>query len=166
MTEDASDTGGGGDDMMIIDTMGDTPVAQCPAGYTMISGGQAGHMYMVLTTARTWQQQEDECQLTTLSSHLATPDDTGELTAIDTLVDAASNETTYWVGVTDMEPPSNLEGNFYSILGTVQTFLPWLAPAPDNAGPGEDCVESIVTLHMFNDARCGFDRIAVCECAP
>jgi hypothetical protein len=101
-----------------------------------------------------------------MKSHLATPDDIGELTAIDTFVDAASNEITYWVGVTDMEPPSDAEGTFYSILGTVQTFLPWLAPAPDDAGPGEDCVEAIIPTHQFNDARCGFNRIAVCECAP
>jgi len=151
--------------MPMTDTMPDTPIASCPIGYATITGGNAGHMYKKVTAAETWAMQESDCAATFPGkAHLAVPDDLTELTALDTLM--GNGVTVYWVGVTDSMPPSTAEGTFYNVLGVAQTFLPWDPPAPDDAGPGEDCVEALQATHEFNDQRCNFTRPAVCECAP
>ena len=151
-----------GVDMQITDgATTDTPMAQCPAGYVALAGGNAGHLYKVLTTAANWDTQEVECQLTTLKSHLAVPDNLAELMALDT---AVGGTLRHWVGVTD-QPPAT-EGTFVTLLGVNATYLPWDPPAPDDAGPGEHCVEAIPATHEFNDERCNQTRPAVCECAP
>jgi Lectin C-type domain len=138
----------------------DGPMAQCPNGYATIAGGNAGHQYMFIAGGATWAQQEAACNLTApASAHLAVPDDIGELTALDTL---AGGTNRYWIGVSD----SATENTFVRVTGGNQTFLPWDPPAPDDAGPGEDCVEAIPATHEFNDERCNTDRPAVCECAP
>jgi len=149
------------DTMQVTDTnMTDTPAAQCPNGYVTIAGGNAGHLYKLIPGNATWPAQEAACQLTTIKSHLAVPDDIGELTALDTVAGSGR----YWIGVTD----SAAEGTWYSILGVAQTYLPWEAGAPATTGPEEDCVESANSAtHEFNDERCtNTSQPAICECAP
>lgn len=147
-------------DVLLVDGgTTDTPMAQCPAGYVTLTGGNAGHLYKVLTVADDWAAQEAACQLTTVKSHLAVPDDLAELTALDT---AVGGTLRHWVGVTD----TATEMTFVTVLGVNATYLPWDPPAPDNAGPGEDCVEGIPATHELNDERCNQARVAVCECAP
>lgn len=136
-----------------------TQTASCPNGYVTLAGGQAGHLYRVLTTPANWQAQEAVCQATTLRAHLAVPDDLTELQALDT---AASAIQVYWIGVSD----SQTENTWRTVLGGLQTFLPWIAGAPDDGAPGEDCVEVIAATHDFNDERCNTQLPAICECAP
>jgi hypothetical protein len=38
--------------------------------------------------------------------------------------------------------------------------------APNDANPGEDCVESYPALHQWNDQRCNTSLTAICECTP
>lgn len=158
--------GGTSGDGGVVDTnmpgdgsMTDVPSVGCPSGYNMLTGGQAGHLYKLIPGAESWTTQEGACQLTSASSHLAVPEDIGELTAIDGL--AATN---YWLGITD----AATEGTWRTVLNTNQTYLPWQPPAPDNNAPGqgEDCVEGLPTTHTINDRRCQDKLPAVCECAP
>jgi lectin-like protein len=140
-------------------SMTDAPTTGCPSGYAALTGAQAGHLYKVLATPQNWATQEAGCQATTLASHLAVPDDLAELTALDTA--AGMN---YWLGITD----SAQEGVYRNVLGAIQTFLPWEAGAPNNAGggQGEDCVEGLPPQHQINDRRCQDKLPAVCECVP
>lgn len=160
--EDANNMGSDGP--MGDGPTGDVPVAQCPNGYSVLTGGNAGHMYMVITIDATWPQQEAACQLTTLKSHLAVPDNITELTALDNLVGTGR----FWIGLTDSMPPSTAEGTFYTVLGVVATYLPWETGAPTTGGgPEEDCVEADPAQHKINDQRCtNTTQPAVCECTP
>ena len=139
--------------------IGDAPPAGCPAGYAAITGGEGTHLYKLLTIAENWTIQENACQLTSTSSHLAVPGEIMELTALDTLAGAG-----HWLGITD----SAVEMTWRNVQGAIQTYLPWEPPAPDDAGgPGEDCVESLNSAtHTINDRRCNDKLIAVCECVP
>lgn len=143
-----------------VDAMIDgPPAAQCPGQYQTITGGNMGHKYFAITAGNDWAAQETACQLTTAQAHLAVPDDLAELTALDTLIGGTNR---YWIGVSD----SAAETQFVRVTGGNQTFLPWIMGAPDDAGPGEDCVEAIPATHEFNDERCNTSRPAICECAP
>ncbi len=135
------------------------PGAVCPAGYAAITNGQAGHQYKVLTSGQDWAVQEAACQATTLKAHLAVPDVDTELQAMDALIGA---NQIYWVGISDLDT----EMTWKTVLGGTQTYLPWLAPAPDDQNPGEDCVAAISNTHQFNDEKCNNNRPAICECAP
>jgi hypothetical protein len=147
-------------DSAIVDgPMSDTPAAACPAGYVTLTGGQSGHLYKVISTAQDWSVQQAGCVATTTKAYLAVPDDLTELQAMDTAIGAGA---VYWVGISD----SQTEDTWRTVLGTIQTFLPWLAPAPDDQNPGEDCVAAIATSHQFNDDRCNTNRPAICECGP
>src|SRR5262245_10557483 len=149
---------GGVDSIGPPDSRVDAPPAGCPSGYNALPGITT-HLYKLVTIATNWQTQQQGCRLTTTSAYLAVPDDATELMALDTLAGGAAN---YWVGITD----SATEGTWLNVLGAPQTFLPWQPPAPDNnaGGPGEDCVEAITALHMFNDVRCNTSLPAICEC--
>jgi hypothetical protein len=139
----------------------DAPPAGCPTGYNAIVGGQANHLYKLVTAADDWAKQQTGCRMTSASSNLAIPDDITEHTAIDTLAGAGN----YWVGISD----TVTEGTFLTVLGAVPSHLPWQLPAPDNGGGvggGEDCVESLPAVHMFNDRRCMDNLPTVCECVP
>jgi hypothetical protein len=140
-------------------SMTDAPAAGCPSGYVTLTGGQAGHLYKVIASIQDWGTQQTGCALTTTKAYLAVPDDLTELQAMDTAIGAGA---TYWVGISD----SQTEGTWRTVLDTIQTFLPWLAPAPDDQNPGEDCVEAIAASHQFNDDRCNTKLPAICECAP
>ncbi len=131
----------------------------CPGTYAAIAGGQSGHLYRVVTTQSDWGVQEAACRATSPKAHLAIPDDLAELQALDTAIGAAA---IYWVGVSDLET----EMQWKTVLGAAQTFLPWLAPAPDNQNPGEHCVAALAATHQFNDDRCNTDHPAICECVP
>lgn len=137
----------------------DVPPGACPAGYVTLAGGQPGHLYRVITTADDWAAQHAGCRLTTASAYLAIPDDATELQAMDTAIGASA---VYWVGISDIDT----EMEWRTVLDAVQTYLPWLAPAPDDQNPGEDCVAAIAATHQLNDDRCNVNRPAICECAP
>lgn len=140
---------------MAIDADG----TQCPSSYAAISGGQAGHLYRVIDTVALWNNQRAACAQDSASAYIAIPDDAGELAALATLAGADR----FWVGVTD----AATEGTWLTVLGDPQTFLPWETDAPDDQGPGEDCVEGVTATTEFNDHRCGQTmRVAVCECVP
>ena len=134
----------------------DAPPAGCPGGYNPISGGNPGHVYR-LFPAGNWNAQRTLCSSTSSSAYLAVPDDDAELLGLDTL--AAANAR-YWLGITD----SAVENTWRTVRGAVQTFLPWEPGAPDNAGPGEDCVEAVSATHKINDERCNTQLPAICEC--
>ena len=135
----------------------DAPPAGCPGNYATIAGGQGTHRYRLVPSAN-WNQQRDMCVATTSSAYLAIPDDLGELQALATLAGAAR----FWVGITD----SATENTFLTTKGAPATFLPWAPGAPDNGGPGEDCVEGITATSQINDERCNTQYVAVCECEP
>jgi hypothetical protein len=137
----------------------DAPPAVCPSGYVTIAGGQAGHLYKVVGTGASWSNQHAGCVATTVKAYLAVPDDLAELQAMDTAIGATA---VYWVGISD----SQTEGTWTTVLNTIQTFLPWLAPAPDDQNPGEDCVAALAATHQFNDDRCNTSLPAICECGP
>lgn len=135
----------------------DTPVG-CPANFMTIAGAGT-HVYRVIPTADTWTKQQAACRAFSLNAYLMVPDDAAELAAVD----AASGATLFWVGVNDIAT----EGAFINVFDMQQqTFLPWQPPAPDDGGPGEDCVEAITTTNTINDERCNSSRPAVCECNP
>ncbi len=140
---------------------GDAPPADaqaaCPSSYVTLPGGQAGHRYFVVTTIAKWSLQSDACTGMTSRGYLAIPDDAAELQALAT----AAATAPFWVGITD----AVTEGTFVTTLGTPATFLPWEPGAPDDQGPGEDCVEATGAT-LINDQRCVAQRAAVCECVP
>lgn len=130
----------------------------CPGSFTTVAGAGT-HVYKVIATADDWGNQQMACQTFTKSAYLIVPDNAAELAAVDGIAGAAR----YWVGIDDRAT----EGTFVNVLNMMpQTFLPWQPPAPDDAGPGEDCVEAISASHKINDERCNTSLPAVCECAP
>jgi hypothetical protein len=137
----------------------DAPTGGCPGNYAAIAGGQPGHVYRVVMTSTDWAIQVNACAITSPKAYLAIPDDANELLALDTLIGVGA---TYWVGISDLVT----EMQWRTVLDTAQTFLPWLAPAPDDQNPGEDCVAAIAALHQFDDDRCNNNHPAICECAP
>lgn len=149
--------GGPIDSPRIDAPMIDAPPAGCPGNYVTITGGQGTHRYRVVSAAN-WNQQRDLCVATTSSAYLAIPDDLGELQALATV--AATGR--FWVGITDQAT----ENTWLNTKGAPQTFLPWENGAPDNAGPGEHCVEGIMATSQINDERCNTQYVAVCECEP
>ncbi len=155
-------TGGGGSGSAVVDSGVadareiDAPPG-CPAGFTTVAGAGT-HVYKVIATADTWTKQQTACRALTLNAYLMVPDDAAELAAIDGVAGAAQ----YWVGINDIA----MENKFVNVLNMTQTFLPWQPPAPDDAGPGEDCVVAISASNKLNDERCNSSFAAVCECAP
>ena len=159
--------GGGGNDAndtnmstdVLTDTsMIDTPVAQCPNGYVTVTGGEANHLYKVLTVAANFNAQESQCQLTTVKSHLFAPGDITELTAIDTLVGGTG---TYWTGIND----KTTQGTYVNTFGVAQTYLPWATGNPSSAAMDE-CTYATNVGHEIAEDRCNVCRPAVCECVP
>lgn len=135
----------------------DAPNAGCPAGYNDLPGVANGHKYKIVTAIEGWAAQRTACSVTSSSAYLAIPDDAAEMMAMST---AAGGD--YWVGIQD---PT--EGMYINTKGQPQTFLPWAAGQPDNAGPGEgaDCVASNATPEI-RDERCNTKYRAICECEP
>ena len=129
----------------------------CPSGFATITGGTPGHRYKAQPTTQNWQLQVNACLAESTFAYLAIPDDAGELAALDSLAGASAS---YWVGIDDL----TTEGTFVTVKNMPATFLPWNPPAPDDAGPGEDCVEAITALAKFNDQRCNMQLPAICEC--
>lgn len=130
----------------------------CPANFMTITGAGT-HVYRVIGGADTWTNQHSACRAFSLNAYLMVPEDQAELTAVS----AAAALPLYWIGVNDLAN----EGVYINVLTmTPQTFLPWQPPAPDDAGPGEDCVEAISSTNRLNDERCNTSRPAVCECNP
>jgi hypothetical protein len=130
----------------------------CPSSFTTIAGGTPGHRYKAQPATQNWQLQVNACIAQSTFAYLAIPDDATELAALDTLAGGAS--ATYWVGIDDL----TTEGTFLTVKNAPATFLPWDPPAPDDAGPGEDCVEAVTALAKFNDQRCNMQLPAICEC--
>ena len=152
-------TGGGGSGVVDSGVDGrqiDAPPG-CPASFTTVAGAGT-HVYKVIATTDMWTKQQTACRAFTLNAYLLVPDDAAELAAIDAVAGAAQ----YWVGINDIAT----EGTYVNVLNMTQTFLPWQPPAPDNAGPGEDCVEAISASNKLNDDRCNTAHAAVCECNP
>lgn len=143
------------DGSLIDGKMTDGMPVSCPADFMPVSGAGT-HVYKVISAADNWAKQQQACQALSTSAYLMVPDNQAELDAID----AYSGATLYWTGIDDIA----VEGTFVNVLNMTQTFLPWLPPAPDDAGPGEDCVESVATMHKLNDDRCNTALPAVCEC--
>lgn len=142
-----------------VDAPVDGPVTSgCPAGYNTLTGGEGNHLYRLVTGSEDWTTQRSFCTATSTSAYLAIPDDLGELQAIATLAGAAR----FWVGITD----SATENTWLTVKGAAATFLPWVAGAPDNNPPGEDCVEVVSATSQINDERCNTKYVAVCECEP
>jgi hypothetical protein len=129
----------------------------CPSSFTTIAGGTPGHRYKAQATSENWQLQVNACLAASTFAYLAIPDDAGELAALDTLAGASAS---YWVGIDDL----TTEGTFLTVKNMPATFLPWDPPAPDDAGPGEDCVEALTATAKFNDQRCNMQLPAICEC--
>ena len=50
-----------------------------------------------------------------------------------------------------------------TVKGSPAPFLPWEAGAPDDASPGEDCVEAVSSSSQLNDRGCSTSQAAVCE---
>lgn len=138
-------------------SMVDTPSAGCPNGYVTVAGGEAGHLYRVLTTPANFMTQEGNCQLTTASAHLFAPGDLAELTAIDTLVGG----TPYWTGINDR----TTQGTYVNTFGMAQTYLPWAPGNPSNQA-NDQCSYSLPALHQIAEDRCNNTLPAVCECIP
>jgi hypothetical protein len=150
--------GSGGVDSGVVDARPIDAPPGCPATFTTVAGAGA-HVYKVIANTDSWTKQQTACRAFTLNAYLMVPDDAAELAAVDAVAGAAQ----YWVGINDIAN----EGVFINVLDMMpQTFLPWQPPAPDNAGPGEDCVEAISASNKLNDDRCNSARAAVCECAP
>jgi len=110
-----------------------------------------------MATTENWQLQVNACLAESQFAYLAIPDDAAELAALDMLAGSASS---YWVGIDDL----TTEGTFLTVKNVPATFLPWDPPAPDDAGPGEDCVEAITAIAKLDDQRCTTQLPAICEC--
>lgn len=141
----------------------DGPSVGCPAGYAAITGGQAGHLYQLVTATGNWTNQRNFCSATSASAYLVIPDDAGELGA---LVELATS-TRFWVGITDMAT----EGTWVNTLGQPQTFLPWEQGRPGTApNNNDDCViaeDNGGDDPTFRDDRCNNVQLpAICECVP
>ncbi len=149
--------GGPIDSPPIDAAMIDSPPTGCPGNYATIAGGQGTHRYRIVPSAN-WNQQRDMCLATTSSAYLAIPDDLLELQALATLAAVPR----FWVGISDQAT----ENTWVTTKGTPQTFLPWVTGAPDDANPGEDCVEGVTASSQINDERCNTQYVAVCECEP
>jgi hypothetical protein len=135
----------------------DTPQSQCPAGFGPLTG--APHQYKLITGLSSWNAQMSACAALSATTYLAIPDDTAELTALDTL---AGQITTYWVGVTD----AATEGTWLTVKGAPQTFLPWEPGHPTTQPPNnqDDCVRAVTADAKFFDDKCNTQFAAICEC--
>ena len=138
-----------------IDAGIDVPAGTCPAGFATLPNA-GSHKYKVTASAETWTTQRDRCASQATNVYLAIPDDAGEVAAIVTATGART-----WVGITDMAN----EGMYVNVKNLTQTFLPWAAGQPDNAGTqgGEDCVAALAPGQLYDD-KCSLAQIAVCEC--
>jgi hypothetical protein len=140
-----------------FDSAIDSPGSQCPAGFGPLAG--APHQYLLVSTGANWNAQEAACAALSATTHLAIPDDAGELGALDTLAGATS---TYWVGISD----SATEGTWLTVKGGTQTFLPWETGHPTTTPPNnqDDCVRVVTADAKFFDDRCNTQLAAICEC--
>jgi hypothetical protein len=146
-----------------IDASTDGPPAGCPPDFMLAPNAPAGsHVYKRLPTNANWGTQHDACTQLARKTYIAVPDDAAELTAIGGIAQAAI----FWVGIDDRAT----EGAYVrSSDGATQTFLPWAANQPDNAGggQGQDCVAA--TPPNISDEDCSggaANKPAVCECEP
>jgi hypothetical protein len=128
----------------------------------VLPGAPAGsHVYGRAPQVLNWDQQRTSCaSITAGKGYLAIPDDAAELSALFTLAGNAES----WVGISDQAA----EGQFVTVRGTPQTFLPWAGGVP-NGGTNENCVAAVAAT--ISDERCsgggaGTNRPAVCECEP
>lgn len=111
--------------------------------------------YRAVTVEATWAAAAADCADDTPGlSHLVVLEDDAENTGVDGLTGNAP----IWVGVTD----EVTEGTWVTVLGGVQTYLPWGGNAPDGSG---DCAERAGN-GRWNDLPCASTRRYLCECAP
>jgi hypothetical protein len=141
-----------------VDGMAVDAPTTCPADFTTMTGGQAGHVYRLVDQVQNWQAQTSFCAGTSTQAYLAIPDDLAELQAIA----VRSGVPQSWVGITDQA----VEGTFLTVKGVPAVFLPWDTGQPDDAGPGEDCVIIQTQTSKLRDERCSTKFKAVCECDP
>lgn len=126
----------------------------CAVGYDVITGGTAGHKYMVVATAGTWiNQQNNVCN--TSSGYMAIPDDAAELTAIYT----AAGNVRIWLGVSDRMN----EGTFIDTKGQAYNAL-----TLTGNGNNQDCATTnngVAPLEIEDcDGAQQLSLPAVCEC--
>ncbi|HEU0034832.1 MAG TPA: lectin-like protein [Kofleriaceae bacterium] len=149
---------GGPDDGPDLDAPDGTPPG-CPPDYMALPGVNNGHVYRVAANSQNWSGQHNSCVASAPGhAYLAIPDDAAELMALSTAI----NVPVFWVGIIDAQT----EGTFLNSKGMPQLFLPWVTGAPDDAGPGEDCVSATSATQTINDERCNTQYRAVCECEP
>ncbi len=134
------------------DTPRDTPVALCPASYTI--AGDDGTRFRIDPMRSTWDVAEAACEADAADGHLVTFHELEETTRVA----AAAGNGAFWVGVSDRIT----EGTFLFVTGTAATYLPWQAGAPTAGGP--DCVSWTPTAQTYLDEDCTLVRPHVCVC--
>lgn len=132
----------------------DAPPSGCVAGYDVISGGTAGHRYMLVATAGTWiNQQNNVCN--TSSGYMAIPDDAGELAAIF----IKGGNVRIWLGVSDRAT----EGTFIDTKNQAYNAL-----ALNGNGNNQDCAttdDGVAPLEIEDcDGAQQLSLPTVCEC--
>jgi cysteine-rich repeat protein len=112
---------------------------------------QDHHAYKVVSTPVTWSAALADCA--SLAGHLVTISSAEE----DAFV-AAHAFGNLWGGATD----AAAEGTFTWVTGEPFAYTGFQASEPNNAGPGEDCLELSIG-RGWNDLGCGELRAYVCE---
>lgn len=149
---------GGPDDGPGDDGDGPPPTG-CPPDYIDLPGVTTGHKYKLQANPQNWSGHHNSCVASAPGkAYMAVPDDAGELMAMST----AAGQPIFWVGITDAQT----ENTFLSSKREPQLFLPWETGAPDDSGPGEDCVSATAAAQTINDERCNTQYVALCECEP
>jgi len=128
----------------------------CAPGFTTLPGVST-HLYHLFTTPADFTSQRTACAAQGGITYLAIPDDANELQALVT----QSGVPALWVGIDDIV----VEGNYLTVRGQPETYLPWASGQPDNAPPGEDCVAALSSA-TYDDDQCSLSLPAVCECEP
>ena len=76
-------------------------------------------------------------------------------TSAEALHFSSTADLSLWVGISDTVSEGTFM-NYYGRSTNVGSLLNWLAGEPNNGGgTNEDCVDTIYTSNMFNDADCG-----------
>jgi hypothetical protein len=128
----------------------------CPSDFMTITGGAPNRKYKLLATADTWINQKAACANQGTNTWLGFPENTGELTAMDTF---AGNNNVYWIGISDLPPATT----FVTVKGQTATFLPWEGGTP-SSNPNDQCVEVLRQNATFLNDRCIHTFPAICSC--
>ncbi len=128
----------------------------CDEGCTTASYN--GHFYLFCRVARSWHDARNRCAIHGRYD-LVSVEDREEQRWIDDTGDGLQNDRRWWIGYTDQAQ----EDRFVWSNGSSATYSRWGRREPNDAGDGEDCVETGKDDDEWNDSACGIAQFYICE---